>query len=144
MPFGKKFTRFVVGLIVFIFILHSAALYYFLYWKISWFDNVMHFLGGAWLALVAAWFVFFSKKAESIRLPASAFLLAAVSFAALVGVGWELFEFCVDFLAGKGVGAGFNQLGLLDTMMDLLFDLLGGLFAGLVFIKYFKKYEPKN
>jgi len=142
MPFRKKFSRFIAGLIVFIFLLHSYALYSFLYWRVWWFDNVMHFLGGAWLALITAYFVFFSKRAVNIRLPMPAFLLAAVSFAALVGVGWELFEFCVDFLTGKG-GVGFNQLGLQDTMGDLFFDLLGGLAAGLVFIRYFKKHEPE-
>ncbi|NOY35652.1 MAG: hypothetical protein GXP44_01885 [bacterium] len=143
MPFKKKFSRFITGLIVFIFLLHSFALYYFLYWRVSWFDNVMHFLGGAWLALVTAYFVFFSKKAGSIRLPIPVFLLTAVSFAALVGVGWELFEFCVDFLTGKGAAVGFNQVGLQDTMGDLFFDLLGGLVAGLVFIRYFKKHKPE-
>ncbi len=139
-----KFLRFIVALIGLIFIFHSVALYYFLYWRIPWLDNLMHFLGGAWLVFAAAWFVFYSQKAESIRLPIPVFLLAAVSFAALVGVGWELFEFCVDFLTGGGAGAGFNQAGLRDTMGDLFFDLLGGLIAGLVFIVNFKKYESKN
>ncbi len=144
MPFKKKFLHFITGLIVFIFLLHSLALYYSLYWRIWWFDNVLHFLGGAWLALVVAWFVFFSKRAKNIRLPTLFFLLAAVSFAALVGVGWELFEFCVDFLTGKGVAVGLNQAGLQDTMGDLFFDLLGGLFAGLVFIRYFKKNKNET
>jgi len=133
-----------VALVVFIFLLHSFALYYSLYWRIWWFDNVLHFLGGAWLAFVAAWFVFYSKKAKDIRLPFPVFLLVAVSFAALVGVGWEIFEFCVDFLTGKGAVAGFNQIGLQDTMGDLFFDLLGGLLAGLAFIKGFKKELKKN
>ncbi len=133
-----------MALIGLIFIFHSAALYYFLYWRIPWLDNVMHFLGGAWLAFAAAWFVFYSKKAKDIRLPAPVFLIAAVSFAALVGVGWEIFEFCVDFVTGKGAVAGFNQIGLQDTMGDLFFDLLGGLLAGLAFIRGFKKEFKKN
>lgn len=137
----KKYPLFLALLIVFIFIIHSIALYFSLYWRIRWFDNVPHFLGGFWLGAAALWFIYLSGKIKSENLSFYFVLLFAVSFASLIGVVWELYEVLTDFFIANGFPANIDQLGLRDTMTDLFFDLLGALSAGLIFIKKLSKYK---
>ncbi len=131
----KNFAWFVAGLIFFIFIAHSFALYFSLYWRYWWFDNVLHFLGGLWLASVAIWFIYFAGKIKAEFIPALFILIAVVSFAVFGGVLWEFYEFSFDFFFAKNGQMGFAQLGLADTMSDLFFDMLGGLTIALAFLR---------
>lgn len=55
------------------------------------------------------------------------FALCILGFVALVGIGWEWFEFCFDEFIAVRNSWGLTQLGLADTMADLFFDLLGAL-----------------
>ncbi len=115
----------IIVFLIFIFILHFAALLNNLYWLISWIDIPMHFLGGLWVAM---FFGYLNQK--FFRLPS--FWMAALitlSFVALIGVAWEFFEFSLDkiFTHAK---LGTFQGDLTDTMGDLFF----GLFGGLIFV----------
>lgn len=52
--------------------------------------------------------------------------LYILSFVALCGVIWEIYEFTVDTLFGLDMqGASFT--GVVDTMEDLIADLVGGI-----------------
>lgn len=93
---------------------------------------VHHFLGGVWVVL---FFNFLMKRFGTIftgNWKAVAFFLALVGLAALIGVGWELFEFIWDRFFWH---SGFTYLpGIYeDTLSDLFFDLLGGV-AGTLLI----------
>ncbi len=137
----KKYSFFLAGLIVFIFILHSLALYFSLYWRFRWLDNVMHFLGGFWLGAAALWFICFSGKIKSSGLPFYFLLFSAVALSAVVGLVWEFYEFLSDFFLAGGFPPDPSMLGLKDTLTDLFFDLLGALAAGLIFTGKLSKHE---
>lgn len=54
-------------------------------------------------------------------------LVLILSFVALIGVLWELWEFSYDFFISSYPQP--LQQGMADTMGDLFFDLVGGLTA---------------
>ncbi|MFH1759386.1 MAG: hypothetical protein ABH822_02390 [Patescibacteria group bacterium] len=89
------------------------------YW---WFDEVLHFFGGLWLA---ALFVYLTDRLglSVIRRRFWLKLILGLGFVALVGVLWEFHEFIADWFIGKMLMQG----DVADTLSDLLFDLLGGL-----------------
>ena len=110
---------------IFIVVTLGLAIYFRLYYLFWWLDILHHFLGGLWLVL----FFNFSIKHFKIMLTgdwrAAAFFLTLIGLVALVGVGWEFFEFIWDRFIWH---AGFTYLpGIYeDTLSDLFFDLLGG------------------
>ena len=91
-----------------------------------WYDMVLHFLGGAWIATL---FVYIFKIKSSLFNDRGVFLfnlIVVVSFVALVGVAWEIWEFLVDTLIISGGVYGFQD-PLADTIKDLIMDILGGI-----------------
>ena len=92
-------------------VVHVAALRWSLYWHFIWLDLPMHFLGGAWVALISVWFL----GLRHYRVRFFPILFAVL----LVGIGWEIFE----HLAGVPVEDNF----VLDTSLDLFMDLFGGI-----------------
>jgi hypothetical protein len=84
-------------------------------------DKLMHFLGGAWLAAFGVYFLFERGCVRVTGIFYEALIL--VSFAALVGIGWEFHEFFADSLMTDL--SRVMQTGVGDTMGDLFFDLLG-------------------
>lgn len=97
-------------------ILHWIASYEGFYWTVAWYDVMMHFLGGAWVALMALWapawpLLGWTKAFQSRK----NVVLAVV----IVGILWELFE----------LQMGFTDLGMRgywsDTLQDLAMDTLG-------------------
>lgn len=123
----------ILGVIILIGVLHKVALSLYLYWTTSWYDIMMHLLGGFWIGIVVIYIFFvsgyFSLPKEN-RLLVFLFTLSAVL---VVGLGWELWELfarLTDVFEDK-----------VDTIMDVIVDFIGG---ALAFI-YSKKYIwPKN
>lgn len=96
-----------------------------LYEKMPWLDIPMHFVGG----LIVAWFVaeYFRGEREKMSKLASAVLI--IGGAAIVGVGWEWFEWILDnFIFTEHQFMG----GLDDTLFDLVMDLLGAIAVTLI------------
>lgn len=114
-------------------IFHFLALANFWYWKFLWLDSVMHFLGGFWLAMV---FIFLISKFE-IKLPIFFNFIFGISFAALIGILWEFYEFLCDIFLKKGQ---ILQLGAADTISDLFFDILGAM----IFLIIYRFMENKR
>ncbi|HDQ16570.1 MAG TPA: hypothetical protein ENN31_00385 [Candidatus Vogelbacteria bacterium] len=117
-----------------IFTLNSLAFIHLWYWRIWWFDLLMHLLGGFWITLIFLYFLYGSNKYYfSIK---SVFLWAIFISLAIGGI-WEIFEISFDqFLAAQ---FGFRSpdilsLGWRDTLSDLLFDFLGGLLTAFYFL----------
>ena len=138
---NNKFSKFLIFFFIFIFILNSIAIKFFLYWRFLWFDNVMHFLGGAGFGFFAIWFFYYSGKIFIQNLPKYFLLMAVLASAALGGVLWELYEFTLDvFVAQKGY-LELSQAGVADTMSDLFFDLMGAASTALLFLFKKKKKE---
>jgi hypothetical protein len=110
-----------VVLIVAIAIANGIALASGLYWRWSWFDIPMHFFGGFWLGLFAAWLGHFSGM---IAAPVRAWPIWVLTISTALGLGliWEGYEIAI--------GATYlSSPYLADTLFDLVMDTLGGVAA---------------
>lgn len=109
-------------LIVGIAILYIAG--FVLRWNYSlwWYDLLLHFLGGMWVAIAAKKFLI--KPINWIGWRGPIFIIALV---ALVGVTWEIYEFTIDELFFEERALWRAQDGNTDTMTDLMMDLLGSM-----------------
>ena len=127
MIYRKKLFGEIVGLSVAVAIIHYFACEYSLYWAISWFDILMHFLGGLLMGFIAL-FVFFTS--EKISFPKNNRVLIfslTIGFVLIVGLIWELWELFVGF------SDVLNDVG--DTILDLIMDTAGAIVAYLLTIK---------
>jgi hypothetical protein len=116
-------------LVFFIFVLNSLATFFGWYTIFHWFDNMMHFLGGCWLALVASWF-WYEKYKRGI--------LGIGSIIVFVFVGaflWEVLEYFVQYIA-QSPG---SLATIPDSISDLILGTLGGFLTGLKTIQTIKK-----
>lgn len=108
--------------------LNAVAYRLYLFWTVIWFDMVMHFLGGLFVALFFFWILslFKSKLSYTEKL-----ILGAV-FTILVGLVWEYFELIIrvtDLASPEYWG---------DTGMDIIMDTLGGT-LGIMFVHSLEK-----
>lgn len=113
-------------LLILILTMHGVGIWYTWYHTIWWIDNIMHIMGGVWIALL----FFFEKKnrlpAFGRHLPFWFYFFLIISVVMFVGVVWEWFEYLVDILFFTEKAEFRAQLGLPDTMSDLIMDLIGG------------------
>lgn len=100
--------------------LEVVAELFYLHWTVWWYDNMLHFLAGACIAIAAL--SFFSRKALS---PLRAICIG-VFFALFIGIVWEVFELYVGVTSLSD-----GQLYVFDTISDILMDLTGAFFASL-------------
>jgi hypothetical protein len=103
------------------------ALTFFLYWSVPWFDVLMHFLGGVWIAALVYWFL--RRMVPFVPLSSQAIFAILLGATFLVGIAWEVFEYLV--------GTYFTENYPLDTSIDLLMDLVG---AGVLY--YLVTHSP--
>lgn len=105
-------------------------------------DLPLHFIGGAF----AGWWAYLvyakNNRAADDRGTALIFILAG---AALLGFGWEMFEWVLDRTVMAWYALPKAQPSLNDTMKDLTLDVVGGLIAGIVLLRARKgKSEAQN
>ncbi|OHA21540.1 MAG: hypothetical protein A2849_03905 [Candidatus Taylorbacteria bacterium RIFCSPHIGHO2_01_FULL_51_15] len=107
--------------------LHFIATSFYLYWLFWWYDIILHFLGGAFSALLLLWLRFFSGYFGTPRTPSASEAVFFAFFAALsIGAGWEVFE--------RVLGHTWSVEGyVLDTSLDMLLDTTGAIGALLFF-----------
>ena len=129
--------------IIMIGVVNAFADHFYLYWKISWLDMLMHFLGGAWIGLTILWIYYLSGKFKNIpenrRRVSYVYILAGI-VTATIGILWEVFEFSLDFFVT------FNEFnGFYDTTSDILLALIGAIVVAKYFIskEYYKKQKNK-
>ncbi len=108
-------------MVFFILGINSVAMKLHWYSSLWYFDMLMHFLGGVFVALLGIYLLLpnvtqFSNKE----------IFKILLFVLIVGVGWEVFEILVD----KNISQ--NPFNILDTSSDIFFDLSGGLLALLI------------
>jgi thiol:disulfide interchange protein len=117
----RKLSLFVFA----VFLLNSAGSFFSWYTLLPWYDNMMHFLGGVWLALVAIWL--FYSHIEQKR----AGIISVLLFV-FVGVFlWEGLEYFVQAITNAPGSLATPK----DSVSDMVFGLLGGFLAGLHTIK---------
>ena len=119
---------FLFGILIVMGILHFFGIYYYLYWRLDWFDMPVHFLGGFWFGSVAL--LLFFRNHNKISL----FCMIGIVISLGVGILWELFElkFGITSLASSGYAA--------NTASDLFFDMIGGVGSAW----YVSRYLLKN
>ncbi len=125
---GKKLILDILVLILVILFFSTLATFYSSFWQIWWFDIVMHLLGGIWAGLFFL-YLFSARKQVFNDSNFILNLLGAISFAALVGVIWEIYEFSFDQLIAMPRSLVLSQPSLNDTIKDLFNDLTGGFIA---------------
>lgn len=94
------------------------------WYGLGWWDTFVHFLSGGILAFagIALYERLVHRDAEVEISPWIIFLFT-LSFAALGGVIWEIYEFSCDQFFNMTLQGGGND----DTMIDLISDTGGGL-----------------
>lgn len=115
-----------------IFILNTAGSFFGWYSLLPWYDNMMHFLGGGWLSLVAAFLLFNSIKKHN-----NGTLFSIIFFVLIGAVLWEFLEYFVQYIT-KAPGALAN---IPDSISDVVFGVLGGFVFGYNIIKGIKKHD---
>lgn len=127
--FTQKFFFNFVALVLAVFFIGIALE---VYYRLIWYDNILHFAGGMAVALGAS--LFFAK--ELSRGGRELFIIVfLVGSSAFVGIGWELMEWLLDHTVF--VDAIYrNQPSLTDTMSDLLLDVSGGFLVALAYLKF--------
>ena len=103
--------------------LHLLGSFFYFYWQLWWFDNLVHFLGGAGVGFFILW-IFYGSGFIWQELPSQKkIFLTALILTIVVGVCWEIFEY-INGLTQSTEGY------TLDTFHDLLSDTVGGALAG--------------
>ena len=129
--------------VCYIFIICSTILgeMFSLYYRISFWDDLLHFTSGIMIGMFGAiLMVTFLRKMKSNKLITPIVIaVSAVCFALCVGMIWEIYEFSVDSLLGLNMQKFMLQDGtqligqsaLADTMKDLIIDSVGALVAAI-------------
>jgi len=121
----------IVLLMFFMFFTHKGAEKFYWYNSVSYFDMIMHFLGGLWLGL----FFTYVYSINKINLGQITIILSSVL---LIGLSWEVFEFIVNNVIAK------TPFDLLDTISDIFWDLMGGFISILYFLKKVMPVSKNN
>ena len=101
-----------LGLSLLLAILNLLALAFYFYWTLSWYDYLMHFLGGLTLGVVMI--AVLRIESHSTR----GFIILFLSVMVMGGV-WEVVEYMADLTDSTEPYA-------IDTIKDLVMDALGG------------------
>jgi hypothetical protein len=109
------------------------------YYKIWWWDMVLHAGSGFLFGVVGFLAIFLLNHTD--RIPKSmrpAFVcMFAVTFAVFIGVIWEIIEFIVDLIA-PAINMQSNETGVRDTMHDLIVDTIGAIIVAAMGYAYTK------
>ena len=123
-----------------IFVINLVGIY-FKWYDFFWFDMVLHFSGGLFVALL------FSKYLERHLFSQTklANMLIIIGATMMIGVVWEFGEYFMNQTFSAKASAAFGMkldfIGNLDdTMSDLLMDMLGAILTAAAFLKL----KPKN
>lgn len=120
------------------------------YYKIWWWDSLLHFFSGIALGLSGFLILYIIYKKGKFNASPKTIMLFAFCFALALGALWEIFEFGVDVTLGYNMqkarglttsGECDTWLGVRDTMIDLILDSTGALIASLLGYFYLKKGE---
>lgn len=118
----KKLLIRLASLVFFIFIVNTLANKFYWYSSIWYFDIPMHFLSGAWLALL----LIYIFPLSNFSLKSIYRIVLGVLF---LGIAWELFELVfTNYIAD-------NPFYIIDTMSDIFFDIAGAFTGVLYFLK---------
>jgi len=128
-----------IWVLVAIFSVNLVGLY--LEWyNFFWFDMVLHFSGGLFVAMLFANYL----KAHALPNAKLANILIVVGAATMIGVVWEFAEYFAHITFAEKASAAFGMrvdfMGDLDdTITDLLMDMLGALLAAKLSLRFLSR-----
>jgi len=107
--------------------LHISALENYYYWIYSWFDLVVHFLGGVLIASFSTWFYLSLSHIKEFNYSDKQLIILTVVNVLVISFLWEIFELVL--------WVSLNEPNyLLDTTLDTLFALSGSIFLQVLFL----------
>lgn len=112
------------------------------YYRIPYWDTLLHAFSGAMLGALGFVLVDILNKDSHVRVSLSPFFVSlfAFSFALAVGALWEVYEFSFDALLGLNMQKHTTQEGALllgnaalsDTMKDIIIDAVAALLVAIL------------
>jgi hypothetical protein len=145
-PWGLK-----IALYVFFFGLFIVGNVYKVFISTEWFDKILHFSSGGFLAFTGILFGYKWLPTASLKVKG----YIGIMYAVFVAVLWEIFEFVGDVLLSLiyptyeyrmqffhvdySVWIFPQPYGLLDTMLDVILDLLGAIIVVVIYINWKKR-----
>ncbi|MFC1730581.1 hypothetical protein ACFL6I_09610 [candidate division KSB1 bacterium] len=140
--FEKRFkvdypSEFEIAIIIFLFTSIYLGGIRDYYYKIWWWDVILHTFSGVIIGMIGFSLVSLlnREKELAIHLPPAFVAIFSFSFAIAIGAMWEIFEFAMDSFFGFNM----QKSGLVDTMWDLIVDALGALVVCVLGYFYLKK-----
>ncbi len=116
----KSRAALVIFLAIFVLVLHAAGVFLQLYWRVEWYDHVVHIMAGATTSLIIFSLGSFGwLRSRPLMLFTSIFLVSLI-----IGGLWEFFEL------QTGITSLSDSRYILDTTGDMVSDVVGGLVAG--------------
>ena len=122
------------------------------YYVVPHWDTILHTFSGAMLGALGFSFISFLNKEEKSAMKMSPIFVAvfAFSFAVMLGVLWEIYEFTFDGLLGLNMQKFMledktqlvGRAALTDTMKDLIVDAVGAFIMS--FLGYFSLKNKKG
>lgn len=117
------------------------------YQRFAWYDELMHFLGGYWVAVIGFVFLprFLHIMPRFIRFFEARPKTTLIFFVFAVALLWELFEFVFSqsIIHTYGFSIGL-QPGIWDTITDLFFGIVGAAVAGTILQRTKQKLNQKR
>lgn len=111
----KTALYFALVAIALVAMLHVSGLHFYFYWRIPWYDRIVHVIAG----FAVVFFTYYISRSLSL----------SVIGALVVGVAWEVFE----------IQSGYSSMAhsgyIFDTIGDLVSDVVGGTVALLYILK---------
>lgn len=108
------------------------------YYEVWWWDLMLHSGSAFAFGLFGLIVLMISLEKKVIEAKPILLSLFAFSFALMIGVLWEIFEFAGDQLFGLDM----QKDGLIDTMWDLIVDTVGAFVAAVVGYFYLTPHTP--
>jgi len=102
------------------------------YYRIWWWDLLLHTSSGILIGMVGFVIIYFFLFTSRVKANPALVSLFSVIFSLAAATLWEIFEFCMDQLFGFNMQkSGFN-----DTMSDLIVAFLGACVVGVGVYRY--------
>lgn len=127
--------------LILILAINLAGMYYQLYLNYSWFDQVLHFSGGFFVAMLFSIYLKnHLRSGEKLKN-----ILIILSTVAFMGVAWEFSEYIASLTLINPIYSHFHIrtyfIGdLEDTLNDLLMGILGAcFFAGFILHPFWRR-----
>ena len=123
------------------------------YYKIPYWDLILHCFSAAMLGALGFVIVNFFNNTEKLKINLSPFFVAlfAFCFAVTCGTVWEIYEFTADHLLGTNMQKFITANGtilvgheaIVDTMEDIIVDALGALVVTTIGYFNLKKIDKR-